>query len=438
MARGKLFEAWTFKLSLPAPFDDPKYSGMHDFGLSQYNTAGRLRKATLHAPSLRALFAYAKLVLATEQGSMTDGMGAIGHQENTFRISEYCSANKTDCVVFNTTTGKFIASQFEDGSDVPKPIPLGRQWLRHCAVFCLMPILEEDTEFQCSFATFKDHMANGWSDMDGAFECALRLCDNIYRRIESAAQVGQAGVKLAVPTTGNIASISPLALDKGSYAPTGATYGEFKILKVGVSNVVSTPVVSHRDFVGKYALSQRQLTAREDAMVPKLPDWYVIPKEVVRVCEHAKLTSQSSQPMRNFLFRGPAGTGKTMGAQAVAAGMHLPYTLMTCSATQKSPTWSVSSSRIPALLWSRQRMMVRFLRLPTSSCIRLPCMRNSPVSTMTPRRRMTCSQNWWKSRWVGWHKGGKHGQRIRYVDTPLLEAIRYGYVAELQERATRS
>ena len=60
MARGKLFEAWTFKLSLPAPFDDPKFSGMHDFGLSQYNTAGRLRKATLHAPSLRALFAYAK------------------------------------------------------------------------------------------------------------------------------------------------------------------------------------------------------------------------------------------------------------------------------------------------------------------------------------------------------------------------------------------
>ena len=77
-----------------------------------------------------------------------------------------------------------------------------------------MPILEEDAEFQYSFATFKDHMVNGWSDMDGAFECALRLCDNIYRRIESASQVGQAGVKLAVPTTGNIAAISPLALDK--------------------------------------------------------------------------------------------------------------------------------------------------------------------------------------------------------------------------------
>ena len=30
------------------------------------------------------------------------------------------------------------------------------------------------------------------------------------------------------------------------------------------------------------------------------------------------------------------------------------------------------------------------------------------------------------------------GQRIRYVDTPLVEAIRHGYVCELQERVTRS
>ena len=28
--------------------------------------------------------------------------------------------------------------------------------------------------------------------------------------------------------------------------------------------------------------------------------------------------------MRNFLLRGPAGTGKTMGAQAIAAGLGLP------------------------------------------------------------------------------------------------------------------
>lgn len=37
--------------------------------------------------------------------------------------------------------------------------------------------------------------------------------------------------------------------------------------------------------------------------------------------------------MRNFLLRGPAGTGKTQGAMAIAAGLHLPYMKYTCSAS---------------------------------------------------------------------------------------------------------
>ena len=36
--------------------------------------------------------------------------------------------------------------------------------------------------------------------------------------------------------------------------------------------------------------------------------------------------------MRNFLLRGPAGTGKTEGAKAIASGLHLPYRCITCSA----------------------------------------------------------------------------------------------------------
>ena len=32
------------------------------------------------------------------------------------------------------------------------------------------------------------------------------------------------------------------------------------------------------------------------------------------------------------MLRGPAGTGKTMGAKAIAAGLNLPYMKYTCSA----------------------------------------------------------------------------------------------------------
>lgn len=191
MAKTKLFESWTFRLQLPPPFDDPKYSGAKPMGFSQYNTSSTAQKATLHAPTLRALLAYAKLVSATENGQSVDDLGAIGHQGNTYRISEYRSANKTDCVVFNPVTGKFSAVQIEDGSQVLKPYSLGAgNGSGSALLFCLMPVLNEDDEFRQKFQEFTSHCENGWADMDAAFECALVLCDNVYTNREIAELCG--------------------------------------------------------------------------------------------------------------------------------------------------------------------------------------------------------------------------------------------------------
>ena len=136
MAKTKLFEAWSFRLQQPAPFDDPKYAGSKSMGFSQYNTSSTAQKSTLHAPTMRALLAYAKLVSATENGQSVDGLGAIGHQGTTYRISEYRSANKTDCVVFNPVTGKFNAAQVEDGTQALKPYSVGAPVRASCSASC--------------------------------------------------------------------------------------------------------------------------------------------------------------------------------------------------------------------------------------------------------------------------------------------------------------
>lgn len=136
MAKTKLFEAWSFRLQQPAPFDDPKYAGSKSMGFSQYNTSSTAQKSTLHAPTMRALLAYAKLVSATENGQSVDGLGAIGHQGTTYRISEYRSANKTDCVVFNPVTGKFNAAQVEDGTQALKPLPATAPVRASCSASC--------------------------------------------------------------------------------------------------------------------------------------------------------------------------------------------------------------------------------------------------------------------------------------------------------------
>ena len=434
MSKTKLFESWTFRLQLPSPFDDPKYSGAKPMGFSQDNTSSTAQKATLHAPTLRALLAFVKLVSATENGLNTDGLGAIGHQGNTYRISEYRSGNKTDCVVFNPITGKFNAVQIEDGSQVLKPYSLGAgNGSGSCLLFCLMPSLNEDDEFRQKFQELTSHYERGWPDMNAAFECALVLCDNVYRRIENSKQLGTDGVKISIPTTGNISVITQMAMDSGNYAPTGASYGNFTIMQMSGTVAAKPTSFQKEDFVSKYTLSNRILTDRERAMVPTLPDWYILPKEVVRVCEHAKATTATNQPMRNFLFRGEAGTGKTMGAQAIAAGLNLPYTLMTCSANTEIT--DLVGQFIP----------------DTNGLPNCPPVENLPrISDITmhpPSVYMMLTGEYDESKTeddvlqklieiaVGnlMEKEDVGGQRIRYVDTPLVEAIRYGYVCELQE-----
>lgn len=44
MAKTKLFEAWSFRLQQPVPFDDPKYAGSKSMGFSQYNTSSTAQK----------------------------------------------------------------------------------------------------------------------------------------------------------------------------------------------------------------------------------------------------------------------------------------------------------------------------------------------------------------------------------------------------------
>lgn len=434
MAKTKLFEAWSFRLQQPAPFDDPKYAGSKSMGFSQYNTSSTAQKSTLHAPTMRALLAYAKLVSATENGQSVDGLGAIGHQGTTYRISEYRSANKTDCVVFNPVTGKFNAAQVEDGTQALNPYSVGAgNGTGSGLLFCLMPVLNEDDEFRQKFQEFVSLLESGWADMDAAFECALTLCDNVYRRIENSKQLGSDGVKISIPTTGNISVITQMAMDSGNYAPTGASYGEFTIMQMSGTPTTKASSFQKEDFVAKYVLSNRTLTARELAMVPTLPDWYIIPKEVVRVCEHAKVTTASSQPMRNFLFRGEASTGKTMGAQAIAAGLNLPYTLMTCSA----------NTEITDLVGQFIPDTGNFQS--GSNCTELP--KISDITMHPPSVYMMLTGEYDEEKTeddvlqklieiaVGnlVEKEETPGQRIRYVDTPLVEAIRHGYVCELQE-----
>ena len=74
--------------------------------------------------------------------------------------------------------------------------------------------------------------------------------------------------------------------------------------------------------------NSRTFTELEKSLIPELPAWYIVPQYLVSACK--MVTSKLARPVRNILFRGEAGTGKTEAAKALASALNLPYVSICC------------------------------------------------------------------------------------------------------------
>jgi hypothetical protein len=232
--------------------------------------------------------------------------------------------------------GALMALVFEMGVELVQDVLTGRTSYRQIQVF--QEMAGQDPAW-CIFVPAAGGLLAGLTLLfthrfvpAKATEYMALMCDNAYRRIKDDSC--SAHIKVNVDKAGNLMRVSQTHLDSGSFTPTTVLAGEFKIFaQTGPAQIYSaTETIDHADFEGQYVLNKRTFTPQETMLIPKLPEWYIIPKEVVDICKHAKETTGKSMQMRNFLLRGPAGTGKTMGAKAIAAGLGLPYMKYTCSA----------------------------------------------------------------------------------------------------------
>ena len=300
--------------------------------------------------------------------------------------------------------------------------------------------------------------------MDESKESMAVLCDNAYRRIKD--DTCEAHVKLEVDASGNLMRVSTAQLDSGAFTPADVTAGEFTIFaRTGPATIKKAGVlVEKEDFAGKYVMQPRTLSVAEEGLVPEIPDWYIIPQEVVDICRHAKESTGRSMQMRNFLLRGPAGTGKTMGAKAIAAGLHLPYMKYTCSAGTEIfdfvgmifPDSDEGTTGDAVLDKEREELksmggityenVAKLLKLPDvddmdfdpagtyqsltgkekEDATAQDCM--GLVLEMVTKKVQALSQM--KS------DEKSSGQTYRYVETDFIKALKHGYVIEIQEPTT--
>lgn len=422
----KLFDGWSWRIPMPAPFDSAEAIRASTDVYSKYNTNAD-RKSSLHPATLSALLAYADLAGASENGDDTSGLGAVGHQGDDYFIGEYPDGDGLTLTVFAVNTGKFIATNIQAAVHQAY-VAAETKFSGAALLFTLMPMFMEDGEFREAFNELRSHRERGFTDIKEVSKTALLLCDNVYRRMGNAAKLGDAGVNTAIPSSENIQLLTDAALKGGAYSPDAALYGTFQYFDVGAKpsrTIVSTP---HHAFTGRYRLSERDYTDEEQRLIPRLPDWFTIPPEAVSICRHIQATTGGNQPIRNIMLRGPAGTGKTEMAKAIAAGLSLPYLHLTCSA----------GTEISDLLGQILPEMGGNFRNASAKMPSLMDIQMDPASAyamLTGEYDEAVEPDAVLSKMLKLAAGGAIGQSpgFQYVQSPLVRAMRDGYLIELQE-----
>lgn len=448
---------FNYSRSLPVPFDT-----MTNKKVKVASMYGAKTESTLCGSVIKAVHAMCRCMNGT-------GEGAVGQIDTNKSVAEYKSSVGPDAyhlVVFDAASGSALASVYDKNTE------LIEQYVAHpsqrdgaAIFFALMPFLMSDAEFDETFQEYYDQFIAGYPDMAKATESMAILCDNAYRRIKD--DTCPAHINITVDKSGNLMRVSQGQLDSGSFVPTSVTAGEFTIFaKTGPAVIKKAGVVvEHTDFVGKYPLTQgRTLSALEQSLIPKLPEWYIIPPEVVDICKHAQKTTGRPMQMRNFLLRGPAGTGKTMGAKAIAAGLGLPYMKYTCSANTEifdftgmifPETDAVSTG---SLELDREREILKSMGgisyANVAKLMRLPDLDDMDYDPAGVYQALTGVENLAATvqdcmsvvlekvteKVQALSKRAENrqssGQNYTYVETDFVKALKHGYLVEVQEPST--
>ena len=442
-----------FSRSLPEPLD--KLASKKVKVSSKYGSG---TEATLSATVCKAVHAVCDCMTGTGEGAV----GVIDHR----MVAEYKSSSGPDAyhlVVYDSATGNIVASGYDKNTEMVESYRLHQTANDGAAVLMAMiPALMSDQEFEDNFSMYFDQRKAGYPDLNKAVEYMAVLCDNAYRRIKD--ETCPANIKVKLEKSGNVLRVSQAQLDSGAYTPNTVMAGEFTIFaKTGkVTISAATSEIPHTDFEGKYQLTPgRKLSILEESLVPKLDDWYIIPEQVVNICRHAQITTGKPMQMRNFLMRGPAGTGKTQGARAIAAGLHLPYMKYTCSASTevfdfvgmvfpKTDTMTTGDAQldkeremIMAMGGINYANVAKVMNLPDLEDMDFdPCgvfqsLTGITNEEATSRDCMAVVMDMVAEKIKALSKPAEgeqsSGQTYTYVETDFIKALKNGYVIEVQE-----
>lgn len=160
---------------------------------------------------------------------------------------------------------------------------------------------------------------------------SFTLCDSCYW------QVGN-NIEVNISSTGILPDVPISEVNLGIYKPDGINFGVFHLKGIGDGTAVKKKItsISSEELFCKYSLDEN-MTYEQKALVPKMEDWYVVPKWVDKAAHnvyfnHKKSNLASAIKQNNLFLFGEPGSGKTEGARAIASALGLPFTHISMSA----------------------------------------------------------------------------------------------------------
>ncbi len=326
-------------------------------------------------------------------------------------------------------------------------------------IFTILPAFMKDSEFRETFLKFHG-MYSEWErtknveDRHEMIKCMALLCDNMYRRTTypKECELIEAGGGLPVQAMYNAPTQTLLDEDftSGRYtveknlAKTPFRFFGARTRAARKSRTSETKLFLRKkwkmsELERKFqrnperSLSEKEAHMLEDTKA-RLGDWYIVPQQLIKAAMAAKETYGKTIQFSNFYFYGEAGGGKSSAAMALAVALGIPYTHLTFSANTE--IMDVLQSISPETVDEEGetiKMQEILKKYPDSMSIAMdPAKAYLDVTGITKADALPEEVHAAIYQDIA-EQMDRKGQRFRYVDSPLAQAFRYGYLCELQE-----
>lgn len=360
--------------------------------------------------------------------------------------------------VAKTTKNEFVCEyrKIKDSSDLTTQICIGRitsdgKFKFKAGIIDDMGLLKlyddghKGTQFVMAMmpAILKDPEAAGYLDVlknyektDETYSVAMcGLTNNIYYRLKD--EKSEAPVRWDnEPDKISQADIDEVTVDK-IYCGNPDIFSRISEAPATDDEVPLTSTTMASELRNMYILDdKRVLTAEEEKRVPKLGDWYVVPEWSKKTAKRITSSNRFRKSIRNILLYGPSGTGKTEGSQAIAEMLGLPYYSLTCSADDDK--FDLIGQLIPntekGTSFTSTEEACRSLNIPTFEDVE-----NDYVASFmklfghAPGKLDSEADCYQEIANRLFDQNGQGDNDFIYVESELIQAIKYGGFCEIQE-----